>query len=51
MVALICLKITNSIAEKDLIGIDAQNGNRLVLLSSEVDFDESVPFSVSMLKK
>lgn len=37
-------------SEKDLIGIDENNGDRLVFLSSEVDFDESVPFSVSMLK-
>ncbi|XP_054161472.1 translation initiation factor eIF-2B subunit gamma-like [Oppia nitens] len=37
--------------EKDLIGIDANNGDRLVFLSSEADFDESVEFSVSMLKK
>ncbi|CAG2122749.1 unnamed protein product, partial [Medioppia subpectinata] len=37
--------------EKDLIGIDAQNGDRLVFMSSEADFDESVSFSVSMLKK
>ena len=38
-------------SEKDLIGIDSKDGDRLVFLSSEVDFDESVPLSVSMLKK
>ena len=43
--------LLSSSPEKDLIGIDTQNGNRLVFLSSEVDFDETVPFSVSMLKK
>ncbi|XP_015787751.1 translation initiation factor eIF-2B subunit gamma [Tetranychus urticae] len=39
------------VLEKDLIGIDYQNNDRLVFFNSELVFDEDIPFSISMLKR
>ena len=37
--------------EKDFIGIDKDAGDRLVFLSSEADFEDSISFKMSIFKR
>jgi len=38
-------------AERDIIGIDRENTNRLVMMSAEADFEEAVPVKVSTVER